>query len=75
MADPRRLWNSFVDQVRAAVDASGTSRSAICRAIGLDKAVMSRFMAGKGFLSERSLNALAAELGLTVVAGGRRKDE
>jgi transcriptional regulator with XRE-family HTH domain len=45
------------------------SRYALCRLTGLDKAVMSRFMSGKSFMSEDSLNRLARALKLKVVAG------
>jgi ribosome-binding protein aMBF1 (putative translation factor) len=63
---------SFTDQIRDAVRASGISQTEICEKIELDNAVMSRFLAGKSFLSERSMNALAAMLGLNVAAKGRR---
>ena len=59
---------SFVDQIRRAVDASGMSRYALGKQIGMDKAVMSRFMSGKGFLSEDSMNRLTHALKLIVVA-------
>lgn len=55
------------DQVRRAVDTSGMSRYAICKAIGMDQSIMSRFMTGKGGLSMANLDALADLLGLRVV--------
>ena len=58
------------EQVRRAVDASSLSRYAICKAAGVDKAVVSRFMAGKVGLSIPTLDALANVLGLNIVAGG-----
>lgn len=58
------------DQIRAAVNAAGVSRYAICKATGLDKATMSRFMAGHVGLSLPTLNALGDVLGLDVVARG-----
>jgi transcriptional regulator with XRE-family HTH domain len=58
----------FSDQIRAAVDASGLSRYAICKAIGFNQGAMSRFMAGKGGLSMEMLDRLADLLGLAVVA-------
>lgn len=67
----------FVDQIRRAVDASGESRNGLARRIDLDKAVMSRFMSGKGFLSESSLNRLAAALRLRIMVddAGKAGDE
>ena len=56
------------EQVRRAVDESGMSRYAICKAIGMHESVMSRFMTGKGGLQMDSLDALADLLGLDVVA-------
>jgi len=55
------------DQVRRAVNQSGMSRYAICKAIGMDQSIMSRFMTGKGGLQMDSLDALADVLGLAVV--------
>jgi transcriptional regulator with XRE-family HTH domain len=57
------------DQVRRAVDASGRSRYAICKAVGLAEATMSRFMNGKGGLSMDSLDALADLLDLNITVG------
>jgi transcriptional regulator with XRE-family HTH domain len=57
------------DQVRRAVDASGRSRYAICKALGLAEATMSRFMNGRGGLSMDSLDALADLLGLNITVG------
>ncbi len=58
----------FSDQIRRAVDASGMSRYAICKAIGFNQGAMSRFMSGKGGLSLEMLDRLAELLGLRVVA-------
>jgi transcriptional regulator with XRE-family HTH domain len=63
----------FSDQIREAVDASGMSRYAICKAIGLNQGAMSRFMSGKSGMSMAALDRLAELLGLRVVAR-RRKD-
>lgn len=62
---PRRS-PSFVEHLRIAVESSGLGRNELAKLIGMDKAQLSRFMAGKGFLSEHSLNRLAAALNLRV---------
>jgi transcriptional regulator with XRE-family HTH domain len=64
---------SFSDQIRAAVDASGMSRYAICAAIRLPQSSMSRFMNGKGGISIDSLDRLAELLGLAVTTKPKRK--
>lgn len=61
------------DQVRRAVDKSGMSRYAICKALGMDQATMSRFMAGGGGLSMAYLDALADYLGLEIVVRPKKK--
>jgi cyanate lyase len=68
MSTTRRIKLS--DQIRRAVDASDATHYAIAKTIGLDHAVMSRFMAGKSGLSIRNLDALADVLGLDMVARG-----
>jgi transcriptional regulator with XRE-family HTH domain len=62
----------FSDQVRDAVDASGMSRYAICKAIGLSQPTMSRFMAGNSGLSMGTLDKLAELLGLSVATRRKR---
>jgi transcriptional regulator with XRE-family HTH domain len=61
------------DRVRRAVADSGLSNCQICRAAGLNEAVLSRFMAGTRGLSLATLDALAPVLGLEVVARGMPK--
>jgi transcriptional regulator with XRE-family HTH domain len=65
----------FSDQIRRVVDASGRSRYAICKAIGLPQSAMSRFMTGKGGLSMDTLDKLAELLGFSVAARPRRKSK
>jgi ribosome-binding protein aMBF1 (putative translation factor) len=63
------------EQVRRAVEKSGMSRYAICKAIGMHESVMSRFMTGKGGLQMDSLDALGELLGLKLMATKpQRKD-
>ena len=63
---------SLSEQVRQAVEASGMSRYAICKAIGMHESVMSRFMNGKGGLQQDSLDALAELLDLNIVVGMKK---
>lgn len=58
------------DQVRRAVETSGASRYAICKASGIDQGQFSRFMAGTVGLSMNALDTLADVLGLRIVANG-----
>lgn len=61
------------DQIRQAIDASGVSRYRICKQIGLDQALLSRFMQGRSGLSVQNLDALADVLRLRIVADGPPK--
>ena len=70
-----RRSKTLVDQIRRAVDDCGMSRYALGQIIGMDKGQMSRFMAGKGFLSEASMNRLAEALNLSVVSGANPKTD
>lgn len=66
---------TVTDQLRRAVERSGQTRYAISKASGVDKAVLSRFVAsGRGLRSE-SIDRLCAYLGLvlTTKAGKARK--
>jgi transcriptional regulator with XRE-family HTH domain len=63
----------FSDQIRAAVDRSGMSRHAICKAMGFNEGAMSRFMSGKGGISLEMLDRLAEVIGLELVAGATGK--
>jgi transcriptional regulator with XRE-family HTH domain len=56
----------FSQQIRDTVDASGMSRYAICKAIGLTQGAMSRFMNGKAGLSLEMLDRLAELIGMEI---------
>jgi transcriptional regulator with XRE-family HTH domain len=61
------------DEIRDAVGASGMSRYAIAKALGVAESTMSRFMARKGGLSMEYLDRLATLLDLHIVTKkGRR---
>ncbi len=59
------------EQLREAIDASGMSRYAICKAVGVDQAVMSRFMSGKGGLAQTTIDGIGELLGLRLVSDGK----
>ena len=60
---------SVSDQLRAIIKASGMSMYRIAQLIELDKATLSRFMAGKMGLSMEALDRLGALLNLEVSTG------
>ena len=62
-----RAADKLSDQLRAAIDASGRSRYAVCKAIGLDQSVMSRFMAGTSGLAVETIDRLGELLALELV--------
>ena len=57
-------------QLRRAIDASGVSRYAICKAGRIDQALLSRFMSGQGWFSVETVDRLGEVLGLRIVAEG-----
>lgn len=59
---------SFSDQIRKLIDDSGETRYRIALECGIDKGLMSRFMAGKATFSMETLDRLAKYLGWEVVA-------
>lgn len=54
------------EQIRRAVNESGMSRYAICKAIGVHESGMSRFMNGQGGLQLNNLDALSDLLNLNL---------
>jgi len=57
----------LTDQLREAIDGSGLSRYAICKAIMLDQATMSKFMKRKQGLALDTVDKLGEFLGLQLV--------
>lgn len=60
----------FADQIRQAVQESGLTPYRICKDTGIDQGQMSRFLAGKMWLGEETMNRLAEYLGLEVARKG-----
>jgi plasmid maintenance system antidote protein VapI len=61
------------DEIRDAVNASGMSRYAIAKALGVAESTMSRFVNGKGGLSMEYLDRLADLIGLHIVVKPAKK--
>ena len=61
------------DEIRDAVNASGISRYAIAKALGIAESTMSRFMSGKGGLSMEFIDRLAELLGIHIVVRPTKK--
>jgi len=59
----------FSDEIRRAIDCSGLSRYEICKRAAIDKAAMSRFVAGTVGLTLATIDRLADVLGLQVESG------
>jgi transcriptional regulator with XRE-family HTH domain len=70
----------MANQIRDAIRASGISQRQIAEQIGVTEAMVSRFLAGRSWLGERTFDALTDVLGLSFTAGQPkvrkiRKDE
>jgi plasmid maintenance system antidote protein VapI len=61
------------DEIRDAVNASGVSRYAIAKTLGIAESTMSRFMNAKGGLSMDFIDRLAELLGMHIVVKPERK--
>jgi transcriptional regulator with XRE-family HTH domain len=60
---------SLTDQLRQAVLNCGQSQYAICKATGIDKTALSRFVNGERGVSMEVMNTLGEYLGLRIVTG------
>jgi len=63
----------FSEQLRQAIERSELSRYAIGQAAGIDKATLSRFMAGKVGLSLESIDKIVSVLDLRLEAAKRSR--
>ena len=63
----------LTDQLRKAIRKSGLSGYAICKATGINKSVLSRFLAGKVGLSAPSIDIICGFLRLDLVTRKTRK--
>jgi predicted XRE-type DNA-binding protein len=59
------------EQIRHAIDTSGHSRYAICKATGILESTMSRFMNKQCGLSQESFDAIAEFLRLEITRRGK----
>jgi transcriptional regulator with XRE-family HTH domain len=57
------------DQLRQAIDSSGVTRYAFCKAIKLEQSAMSRFMKGEQGLSLEVIDRIGKLLNLTLSSG------
>ncbi len=74
MGTKRKTGTQMVSQqLREAIDGSGQSRYAICKATGIPQSNMSRFMSGQSGLSMESLDTLCEFLGLELKPTGRTR--
>ena len=66
-------YKKLSDEIKDAVNASGMSRYAICKTLGIAEATMSRFMNAKGGLSMEFIDRLAELLGMHIVVRPTKK--
>ena len=62
------------DEIRDALNASGMSRYAIAKALGIAESTLSRFANGKGGLSMDYVDRLGELLGLHIVVRPTKKE-
>ncbi len=63
----KRKYIPLTDQLRQAVLNCGQSQYAICKATGIDKTALSRFINGERGVSMEVMNTLGEYLGLRIV--------
>ena len=69
----KRKYTPLDDQLRQAVLNCGQSQYAICKATGIDKTAISRFINGERGVSMAVMNTLGEYLGLRIVADKPQK--
>jgi transcriptional regulator with XRE-family HTH domain len=68
----KKKYIPLTDQLRQAVLSCGQSQYAICKATGIDKTAMSRFMRGERGLSMSVMDNLGAYLNLRIVTDKKK---
>ena len=69
----KRKYTPLDDQLRQAVLDCGQSQYAICKATGIDKTALCRFINGEHGVSMEVMNTLGEYLGLRIVADKPQK--
>lgn len=64
---------TFGDQIRIAIRTCGRTGNSICIEAQVDTGNFARFMAGKRWLSEDSLNRVAKVIGIEVIMKSKAK--
>ncbi len=64
----KRKYTPLDDQLRQAVLSCGQSQADICRATGIDKTALYRFLVGERGVSMEVMNTLGEYLGLRLTA-------
>jgi plasmid maintenance system antidote protein VapI len=64
----KRKHTPLTEQLRQAVLNCGETQYAVCKATGIDKTAMSRFINGERGVSMKVMNTLGEYLGLRIVA-------
>jgi transcriptional regulator with XRE-family HTH domain len=69
MAKRKKLPASLSDQLRALIAGAGPSVYELARDAGVDRSVLSRFLAGKRTITLETADRLAAVLKLRIIVG------
>ena len=67
--------SEVLEQIRKAIEQSGTSRYAISKATGIDQGQLSKLMSGQCSISIEKLQKLLDFLGLEIIVRPKRKSK